>query len=408
MNRDSKAAQPSVAAPSSVDPTVVDKPNPPREPGAPDVAPIRVGFVVHVMQVAGAEMLVSEAVRRLAGTIVPTVFCLDSVGQLGEQLRGDGFDVVCFDRSPGLDMRLPWRLSREVRARKIEVLHAHQYTPFFYSALAKLVPGRSPRIILTEHGRHYPDVVSAKRRWTNRIVLKRFADAVNACCDFSRQALAELDGFPADRIEVIENGIQLDRYGPIEDRGPLRARLGLDPGRRYVAMIGRLHSIKDPTTLVRGFAPVAAARDDTDLLLVGDGPLRSDLESLAESLGIKNRVRFLGIRSDVPDILRAVDLFALTSVSEAASLTLMEAMASALPVVVTEVGGNPEIVRPGIEGMLVPREDFDATAQALLALLAGPERARAMGQAGRRRVEEKYRLERTIDAYLGLYRRLCR
>ena len=144
-----------------------------------------------------------------------------------------------------------------------------------------------------------------------------------------------------------------------------------------------------------------------DLLLVGDGPLRGDLKSFVDRLGISGRVRFLGVRSDVAEMLRAVDLFALTSVSEAASLTLLEAMASRLPVVVTAVGGNPEIVRDGVEGLLVPRGDAAAAAAALLRLLDDPAAAAAMGEAGRARVEERYQLSRTIDAYWRLYQRMA-
>src|SRR5262249_9691881 len=151
--------------------------------------------------------------------------------------------------------------------------------------------------------------------------------------------------FAGRRIEVIENGIDLQRYGHGSNRNVLRQRLGLDPQRRYLACVARFHPVKDHATLVRAFAAVAVARDNVDLLVVGDGPLRGDLEGLSRRLGVGGRVRFLGVRSDVPDILRAVDLFAMTSVSEAASLTLLEAMASELPVVVTAVGGNPEIVR---------------------------------------------------------------
>jgi glycosyltransferase involved in cell wall biosynthesis len=144
-----------------------------------------------------------------------------------------------------------------------------------------------------------------------------------------------------------------------------------------------------------------------DLLFVGDGPLRGDLERLAQSLGVAGRVRFLGVRFDVPDLLRAADIFALTSVSEAASLTLLEAMASGLPVVVTRVGGNPEIVRDGVDGLLVPRGDDQAAAAAFLRLLDDPAAAARMGAAGRARVHKHYRLEQTIDAYLRLYLQLC-
>ena len=374
---------------------------------APGSPPIRVGFVLHAMQVAGAEVLVKETIRRLAGQIEPTVFCLDAVGPLGEQLRAEGVEVVCLDRRPGRDWRVSWRLAREVLRREIELLHAHQYTPFFYSALARPLAGM-PRLLLTEHGRHYPDVVSPMRRAVNRLVLDRLADAVNACCAFSARALCEKDGFAGGRIEVIENGIEVDRYQPAMDRAGLRRRLGLEPTRFYVINVARHHPVKDQATLLRGFAAIAVQRADMDLLLVGDGPLRNDFQRLAVDLRIVDRVKFLGVRRDVPDLLRASDIFALTSVSEAASLTLLEAMAAGLPVIVTDVGGNPEIVRHGCDGLLVARGDASGVAEALEQLLDHPERAAALGRSGRLRVQERYRLERTVDAYRKLYYRLCR
>lgn len=369
--------------------------------------PVRVGFVLHVMQVAGAEVLVKEIIHRLGRRIRPTVFCLDGVGPLGEQLRASGVDVVCLNRRPGRDWGVGWRLAREVRRREIEVLHAHQYTPFFYAALAAPLSGRAPRLILTEHGRHFPDVVSPLRRAVNRLLLDRLADAVNAVCGFSARSLCHIDGFAGRRIEVIENGIVVERYAPAADRTALRRRLGLNPDRRYIACVGRFHPVKDQPTLLHGVAQVAQDHDDVDLLLIGDGPGRPALLELVDQLGISSRVHFLGVRSDVPDLLRAVDIFALTSVSEAASLTLLEAMASGLPVVVTAVGGNPEIVRHDREGLLVGRSDSAATAQALLRLLNNPDLAAEMGKAGRDRVWQHYRLERTVLRYAHLYQRLA-
>ena len=134
--------------------------------------------------------------------------------------------------------------------------------------------------------------------------------------------------------------------------------------------------------LLQAFARVASAREDVDLLLVGDGPLRETLTDLRFAW-LKCRVRFLGIRADDPEI-RALDLFALTSVSEAASLTLLEAMASGLPVVVTAVGGNPELVRDGIDGLHVPRGDASSTATAILQILDDPSLASKMGKAASR------------------------
>jgi glycosyltransferase involved in cell wall biosynthesis len=369
--------------------------------------PVRVGFVVHVMQVAGAEVLVRETIARLGPVIVPTVFCLDRVGAIGEQLQRAGVPVVCFDRRPGWDFAVSRRFAAEVTRRRVEVLHAHQYTPFFYAALAKPLCRPWPRLILTEHGRHFPDVVSTKRAAVNRLVLDRLADEVNACIGFSARALTTKDGFRGNRVRVIQNGIDVERYGTAVDQADHKKRLGFDPERRYVVHVARHHPVKDQPTLLRGFAAAVAEHPDVDLLMAGDGPLRGELEALAESLGVRRRVHFLGVRADVPAVLQAGDVFALTSVSEAASLTLLEAMATGLPSVVSAVGGNPEIIRDGRDGLHFPRGDWRACGAALRVLLDDPDRGHFLGQSAMQRARDRYRLSDTIAAYGALYRRLA-
>jgi glycosyltransferase involved in cell wall biosynthesis len=355
------------------------------------------------MQVAGAEVLVAETIRRLGRQLDPVVLCLDGVGQLGDRMQAEGVPVVHLGRRPGLDFSVGRRLAREIGERRLEIVHAHQYTPFFYTAVARPLVPRAIHVMFTEHGRHYPDVVSPRRRLLNRVLLTRAADEINAVCRFSADALAHADGFAARHPEVIENGIDIQKYGGGDAR-TARARLGLDPDRRLVACVARFHPVKDHAMLLRAFARVAAFVPDVDLLLAGTGPLRGALETQAAEAGIAARVKFVGVRDDVPEVLRAADVFTLTSISEAASLTLLEAMASERPVVVTNVGGNPEIVEDGVHGRLVPRGDDERAAEAIVRLLADPAVARAMGAAGRRRVEERYQLDRTIRAYHDRYR----
>ena len=370
---------------------------------SPTLSRVRVAFILHVMQVAGAEMLVFEMIRRLRSRIDPHVFCLDAVGPLGEQLLADGVPVVAFDRRPGVDWQLFRRMATEIKSRQIQVIHAHQYTPFFYSSIAGRLSGMRPHVIFTEHGRHFPDIVSAKRRITNRIVFNRLADDITAVCDFSADALARNDGFSRRSIRVIPNGIELDRYGPATDRAELRRQLQLDPGRLYVTIVARFHPVKDHATLLRAFQKVARARGDVDLLLVGDGPLRPDLEQQVNRLDIADRVKMAGVQSNVADWLKASDIFVLSSVSEAASITLLEAMACGLPAVVTAVGGNPELVRAGRDGLLVPRGDADGFARALLTLLDDPETRTIMGTSGRQRVHDEFLLDNTVQSYASLF-----
>jgi glycosyltransferase involved in cell wall biosynthesis len=294
-------------------------------------------------------------------------------------------------------------MAADIRTHRIQVVHAHQYTPFFYGGIAARLSGTRPHVIFTEHGRHYPDVVSARRRWINRLVLDRLADDVNAVCEFSARSLAEKDGFRADRIQVIPNGIDAPKYETVTDRAALKARLGLDPKRRYVICVARFHPVKDHRTLIAAFAQVAAQVEDVDLLLVGDGELRSPIEAQVRELGVNGRVQLLGIRRDVADLLRASDVFALTSVSEAASITLLEAMGAGLPVVVTAVGGNPELVRDGSDGMLAPRGDANAIATAIHRILGDDVLARTFGASGAARVRDRYLLDDTLEHYYRLY-----
>ncbi|MFN6129404.1 MAG: glycosyltransferase [Planctomycetota bacterium] len=364
----------------------------------------RIGFVVHVMQVAGAEMLVKQLIDRLQGKIDPTIFCLDAIGLLGERMQAAGVPVVVLNRSSGIDTALPGRFAKELRQRKIDVLHAHQYTPFFYSALAKLRGARKTKIIFTEHGRHYPDRVSWKRRLANRIILCRQSYANTACCEFSARATEVNDGFP--KVECIPNGVDLARFpkrGTDIEQAAMRDRLGLDPELLYVGCIARFHPVKDHGTLLRAWQKVQSRVPNARLILIGDGPERVKMEALAESLGIAGTANFWGIRHDVPDILRAIDLFTLTSVSEASSLTLLEAMACECPPVVTDVGGNSEHITHGVEGWLAPRADHEKLADQLQHALRNPELRSQAAAAGRLRVEKQFNLNDTIARYEQLY-----
>jgi glycosyltransferase involved in cell wall biosynthesis len=245
--------------------------------------------------------------------------------------------------------------------------------------------------------------VSWKRRLANRLLFGRLADDITAVCEFSARALAEKDGFPRDRITVVPNGIDLDRYQTGQDKATLRDRLGWPRDRRFLVIVARFHPVKDHATLVSAFGLVASRHPDLDLVLVGDGELREPLHRQVQDLHLSDRVRFMGVRSDVPDILQAADIFALSSLSEAASITLLEAMACGLPVIVTNVGGNPELVRENIDGLLVPRRDPQAFAAAIERVLASPAAAAAMGQSGARRVRDTFQMTQTIDTYYQLY-----
>jgi L-malate glycosyltransferase len=354
------------------------------------------------MQVAGAEVLVTQIIERLKDQIDPTVFCLDRIGQLGEELQQSGIPVVVLGRKAGIDLALTTTYGRELRDRNIQLVHAHQYTPFFYSAISRM-RGAPIKILMTEHGRHYPDIVTAKRRWFNRWFLTRFANHSTACCRFSADALSRHDGFR--NVEVLYNGIDLRACPtPAVDRSELRSQLGMSAQSLYVVCIARFHPVKDHPTLILAFKQVVEKCPNARLVLVGTGDERSNLEKLVQECNLQTYVEFWGLRRDVHQILRAADLFCLTSVSEAASLTLLEAMAMECPVAITDVGGNPEHIDHGKQGLLSPRGDSDKLAENILFLLQNEVTAKRMARAAKQRVESDFRLVDAIDRYYEIYK----
>lgn len=374
----------------------------------PDDARPVIGHVLHRLHFAGAEVLAADLSRKLRDRYRFVFLCLDEIGPLGHKLGGEGFKVVDLRRRPGIDFRVARRLRRVVRRYAIDLLHAHQYTPFFYAALSRGCGlGRQPPILFTEHGRHYPDVRKSRRVLANRLLLKP-TDRVTAVGDFIRRALIDNEGVDPRRhpIGVIHNGIDPAEHRGVaspEDRAAARAALGLGPDDHVLMQVARFHPVKDHATAVAAFARVAERDPQARLVLVGDGPQRAARQAQAAELGLAGRVRFLGVREDVPALLPAADVFLLPSLSEGISVTLLEAMAAGLPIAATEVGGNPEVVAHGETGLLSPRGDAAALAQNLLLLLHDSELRRRMGEAGRRRLLERFTQERMHASYARLY-----
>ena len=367
-----------------------------------------IGHVLHRMDRAGAEVLAEALARRLADRYRFVFLCLDGLGQIGEQLLKDGLTVVNLGRRPGLDLSVARRLSGAVSDHQIELLHAHQYTPFCYAALSRRFASRPP-ILFTEHGRHYPDQRKLKRVLANRWLLKR-CDHVTAVGRFVKQALVDNEGIEASRVEVIHNGIDPESFPPVNTQARAQARreLGVGDDCPLVMQVARLHSVKDHATAVRAFAQVIKRLPDARLCLVGDGALREELEALVRELEVQDRVLFTGVRADVKRLLPAADLFMLSSLSEGISVTLLEAMSVGLAIVATRVGGNPEVVEHGVTGLLSDRRDDNALAQNILALLSDPEKRKACAQAGRRRLLERFTQQQMHRGYADCYARMLK
>lgn len=371
----------------------------------------RIGQVLHSLDRAGAEVLASDLARAYDHQYEFIFFCLDQIGSLGQALRQQGFKVHPLNRRPGLDLSLIRHLAAAGRKHHIDLWHAHQYTPFSYTAMARAYRGRSSLsqpILFTEHGRHYPDITSLRRRLANRWLLGR-EDRVTAVGQFVAEALVAHEAIPGSRITVIHNGIAPMLTNPdICARRNIRRKLSSDftCNTPIVMQVARFHPVKDHTTALHAFAQVVSAMPAARFVLIGEGKQRQTAQQLAETLGIRHAVHFLGERTDVRKLLLAADVFLLSSLSEGISVTLLEAMAAGLPIVTTHVGGNPEVVLHDETGLLAPRRDAGLLAQHLLMLLQNPDTRYHMGTAGQRRFMQRFTSAAMHARYGELYRQM--
>ncbi|MCR9197889.1 MAG: glycosyltransferase [Planctomycetaceae bacterium] len=378
---------------------------------SPDEGPQRqarptVCHVIHALGVGGAEMLVDVMVRRLNPDYRCVIAVLDEIGELGERLRADGFTVEHLQRQPGIDRGCAKRLDAFARREHVSLLHAHQYTPFFQSMLSRGLTGTRP-VLLTEHGRHVPDLPSRKRSLVNRLLLRK-QDRLIGCGAAVRQALIDNEGLPAQRVDVIYNGVDLNAFSQAaaHARTRIRREFGFKDDDFVAVQVARLHKLKDHQTALETIEVARRTHPNVRLLIVGEGEERAAIEADIRQKNLECHVRLAGSRSDVADLLAAADTFLMSSISEGIPLTIIEAMAAELPVVSTAVGGIPEMITSGQNGFLAPARQPAELSRCLVSLAQSPALRRKVGAAGRRTAEEQFSLDSMLNGYRRLYQEM--
>lgn len=374
---------------------------PPLAPGRESVGVLQLAIA---LAPGGTERLIVETVRRLRNRHRMTVCCLDAPGAWGEDLQREGVSVQTLSRRPGFRPQLGREIARIVEAAGAQVVHCHHYTPFVYGCIARFFRPEL-RLIFTEHGRLSDGPPSRKRRLANRLLAPIPDRVYTVSADLRAHLVSE--GFRKQDVEVVANGIDPGSRPRREDRDRARTALNLPPSTFVVGSVGRLDRVKDLPTLIRAFSRNLALRPTSKLVIVGEGPLRGDLESLVASLGIGQAVSFVGHHPDVPELMPAFDAYVSSSTFEGVSLTILEAMAAALPVIATRVGGTPEVVVDSVSGWLVPAQDPTAMAERLEYVASHPTESAAVGLAGRTRVCERFSLDRMIASYALAYEQLA-
>jgi sugar transferase (PEP-CTERM/EpsH1 system associated) len=279
------------------------------------------------------------------------------------------------------------------------------------AALEAVVPAWAARVPVRIHGEHGrdardPDGRVAKLQWVRRTYSPFVTRYVALSGDLERY-LVDRVGIAPSRIERICNGVDTVRFAPPPQSGDGERACPFHEGHWIVGTVGRMDPVKDQPLLARAFVRALelrpAARDRLRLAIVGDGPIRRDVEALLSVHGVPDLAWLPGERSDIPAAMRAMNCFVLPSLGEGISNTILEAMACGLPVLATRVGGNAELVDEGVTGTLVPAADVEALAAALLRYFDAPELAARHGAQGRARVERSFSLKGMIDRYQDLY-----
>lgn len=356
----------------------------------------------------GAERIATELTLALDGARFRRSVCVtrptfrypgDAAELDYRRLEQAGVEVILLNRRNRYDLTPLRRLAAYVRAERVDVIHAHKFGSNVWATVA----GRALKVpIIIAHEHTWSFEGQPVRKLLDRHLVARYSDAVIAVSDADRRRMISTVGMPVDKVVLIPNGIVWPSDG---DPAAVRREMGIEPDAPVLAMVAVLRAQKAIPVMLEAMRPLAERFPRLRLLIAGAGD-QGDLRRAASALGVADAVVFLGPRVDVPNILAAADVGVLSSDYEGMPLAVLEYMAAGLPVVATAVGGVPQVVEPERTGILVPRRDPSALAAAIGRLLADPQLARSMGEAGRARQQQQFSREAMAQKVTSLYESL--
>jgi glycosyltransferase involved in cell wall biosynthesis len=365
---------------------------------------MRILHVIDNLNTGGAEhMLLNLATEQCRRQHLVEVLCMFELGDLAGQMQAQGVRVTACHKQSGFDWACVRTMLRIVSQFKPDVVHTHCLMGNYYLAFVRLLLASRSCLIVTRHGLLRGGHVA--RLGLLFHVSLWFTDWAVGVCDAVSEELFTQHARFTPRIVSIKNGIDVQRF---QVRNPqqhlvLTSQLGLPEQARIIGIVARLNPVKNHQLLLEAFAIIKQQLPEAALVVIGEGECRPALEASIQRLKLPDAVFLLGDRSDVHTLLAGCDVFVLSSDNEGYSLALLEAAASGLPLVATDVGGNVDIVNPDLNGLLVPAKDPEALATALTRLLTDVPLAEHMGANARRWVEQHGSVQAMADAYDRLY-----
>ena len=368
-----------------------------------------VAHVIYSLGTGGLENgLVNIINRTPPGRYRHAIICLTQAHEFAQRITAADCEVYELNKRDGQDWGMYWRLWRLLRRLRPAILHTRNLAALDVHVLGPFLPG--VRHVHGEHGRDIYDLDGSNWKYRQlRRAMRLFVDRYIAVSQDLAQWLLESIGVDSRRVHQLYNGVDHEKFSPRAGARPPVLPPALCPEEPAIVIgtVGRLVEVKDQALVLRAAGLLLEQRPEwrsrLRLLLVGEGPLRAALEAEAEALGLSGILWMPGDRADVPTLLQAMDVFVLPSLGEGISNTVLEAMAAGLPVLATDVGGNPELVIDGDTGRLFPVGDAEAFCRVMLEMLDEPAARRRMGENGLRRVRERFDWNRTVAEYLRVY-----
>jgi glycosyltransferase involved in cell wall biosynthesis len=337
------------------------------------------------------------------------VCCQKKAGPLEALLRRSGVQVYCLDERGPRDSKAARRLHLLLRSQRYDILHWHSPVAASYPLLAAWLE-RVPNLICTFHmtpGPPAPTAVHIKnevRRLLTASVSQRI-DWIYACSGAVLKAQKEA-GWRGRKSSVIYNGVDVRRLAPASDKASAKRTLDISADAPVIGTVGSLCNQKGHSHLIRAFPLIRARLPNARLLIVGSGPDGEHLYRLAQECGCSDAVTFLGERDDIAACMHAMDVFAFPSIAEGFGLAIAEAMACAIPVVASAVGGIPELVQEDVTGLLVPPGEHVVLADKILQLLTNPQTAVRLGTSARRTVCSQFSIDNMVSQTSQVYHAL--
>ena len=357
-----------------------------------------------VSRLGGAERLAANVVLRLDPARFDRIVCTTRRPPgptFEDDLRAAGVRILALGRSSGSDVSAWWPLISLLRRGRVDILHAHKFGSNVWGTVLGRTSG-VPVVVAHEHGRAVTK--EPLRHFLDREVVGRHADVFIAVSRDARRRMIEIEGIDPRVVRYVPNGIP-PLPAPTHD---VRAELGIAPGAPTVGTASVLRVEKALEVLIQGARLLAGQFDGLRVIIAGRGPEEARLRALVEEAGLEESVLLLGQRTDVPEVLAALDVAVCCSDSEGTPISVIEYMAAAKPVVATRVGGLPEMIDDGVHGFLVDPRDPDALAEAIAQLLRDPRRRAEMGARGRERQRREYDIDNTVRRFELLYEEIFR